>query len=212
MAKSDFNREILIKTLYESIWKARSDWQKDLIQYIIIVVGVFTVIRYGLEHGHMFAATVLSQFSVLWILAMTMVASYNYRQFQMISSRIEIINKLNESRVVLPGSFNNIKSDKPFSLPDIYKIHFTIFGLMFLIVSAFYVRFAASESSISTSLGTWLIILPIIIPILATLFFALKKLPKGLLGILAYLAILIILFILVIILSIAKCSALEFPR
>ena len=147
MAQKDFNREIIEKTLYESIWKSRIEWQKDIIQYILVVVGVFTVMKYGIEHQHLFVATILSQLAILWIIAVIIAASYSYRQHQLISSRLEIINELNKSPCVLPWSFNSIKNPKPFSLPEIYKIHFAFFSVLLLVVSGYYVKYSLSKLS-----------------------------------------------------------------
>lgn len=123
----------LIAQLHQSIWEGIRGWEKNIIQYIIILITIIAIVGYAFfnieEKAYLiFPATIVSQLALLWILLINREAAYQYRSLQAISARIE--KEFPELSKFIPESYRKVT----FKKPDIYNIHaWSFFILLFLL-------------------------------------------------------------------------------
>jgi hypothetical protein len=140
-------KEKLILELYKQIWQGVRLTNTNYIQYLIAVVSILVVLKFGLEKGNnlLFITVIISQYALIWILLLVIEFAYKYRiEGQGLSIAIEnavfgigmkgIIRPVKyKNKVVIPSSFRNPGSN--LELPELNQIYFFILYLFFSFLS-----------------------------------------------------------------------------
>jgi hypothetical protein len=140
-------KEKLILELYKQIWQGVRLTNTNYIQYLIAVVSILVVLKFGLEKGNdlLFITVVISQYALIWILLLVIEFAYKYRiEGQGLSIAIEnavfgigmkgIMRPVKyKNKVVIPSSFRNPGSN--LELPELNQIYFFILYLFFSFLS-----------------------------------------------------------------------------
>jgi len=146
-------KEKLILELYKQIWQGVRLTNTNYIQYLIAVVSILVILKFGLEKGNdlLFITVVISQYALIWILLLVIEFAYKYRiEGQGLSIAIEnavfgiekgepvkyknrITKKRIVNKVVIPSSFR--EPDPHLELPELNQIYFFILYLFFSFLS-----------------------------------------------------------------------------
>jgi hypothetical protein len=146
-------KEKLILELYKQIWQGVRLTYTNYIQYLIAVVSILVILKFGLEKGNdlLFITVVISQYALIWILLLVIEFAYKYRiEGQGLSIAIEnavfgiekgepvkyknrITKKRIVNKVVIPSSFR--EPDPHLELPELNQIYFFILYLFFSFLS-----------------------------------------------------------------------------